>query len=510
MFHPWASLIRVVCPGLLIASPRQYPAMNILLINPPDDTQAMLGAGRELIQKHEPLGLLYVAALARSQGHDVSVIDAHAESLDSARIKARLLAARPDILGFSVLTCNGALVHELGRWAKENLPGTLVVLGNIHASIYASQYLAHGCRDAVVHGEGEEPFLALVEHRRDGRPFGDIPAISFRDPEGRIARTPPDRYLVADLTRLPRPARDLVDMRRYPSNLLSNQLYVGGRHKVSRPMSTSRGCRYGCVYCVVNQKPRFDSAARAVDEMELLEKEFGADHAAITDPCCMDDQQRMLDICAEIRRRRLKIKWGCDARASHITPELVRALAGANCFDLSFGMESGVQRLIDAVHKGLTIEQIIRAVATVKEHSEIRLGGLFMLGLPGETCEDSLETINFAKSLPLDMAQFSLCTPYPGSALFETLRGQGRIDTGLRPEGGLDTSVWKRYSAYISFTSLDPIWVTPEQTPAQLKALQKKAQREFYLRPSQLLRHASRLRPGNIGKALAVLKDAFI
>ena len=244
--------------------------------------------------------------------------------------------------------------------------------------------------------------------------------------------------------------------------------------------------------------------------MELLEKEFGADHAAITDPCCMDDQQRMLDICAEIRRRRLKIKWGCDARASHITPELVRALAGANCFDLSFGMESGVQRLIDAVHKGLTIEQIIRAVATVKEHSEIRLGGLFMLGLPGETCEDSLETINFAKSLPLDMAQFSLCTPYPGSALFETLRGQGRIDTGLRPEGGLDTSVWKRYSAYISFTSLDPIWVTPEQTPAQLKALQKKAQREFYLRPSQLLRHASRLRPGNIGKALAVLKDAFI
>ena len=484
--------------------------MNILLVAPPDETQAMMGAGRELLPKHEPLGLLYVAALARNKGHAVSIIDAYCEALDSAQIKNRLLAARPDILGLSVLTGSGALAYELGRWAKANLPGTLVVLGNIHASVYASQYLAHGCCDAVVHGEGEEPFLALVEHRQDGRPFGDIPAISFQCPDGRIVRTPPDRYLVEDLTRLPGPARDLVDMRRYPSNPLNNQIFVGGRRRISRPMITSRGCRHGCVFCVVNQRPRFDSPARVADEMELLEKEFGAGHAAIMDPCCMEDPERMLAICAEIRRRRLKIKWGCETRASHITPELVRAMSGANCFDLSFGIESGVQRLLDAVHKGITLQQIVRAVAIVKEHSEIRLGGLFMLGLPGETYEDSLQTIRFAKSLPLDIAKFGLCIPYPGSALFETLRGQGSIDTGLRPGGGLDTSVWKRYSRFLSVSDLDPIWVTPEQTPAQLKALQKKAHREFFLRPSQILRHAARLRPGNIGRALRAMKNGFI
>ena len=483
--------------------------MNIVLIYPPDETQAQMGAGRELFQKLEPLGLLYVAALTRSKGHDVSVIDAYAESLDCGEIQKRLLAARPDILGLSVLTGSGALAYELGRWAKTNLPGTLVVLGNIHASVYASQYLAHGCCDAVVHGEGEEPFLALVEHRRDRRPFGDIPAISFQGPDGRIVRTPPDRYLVEDLTRLPRPARDLVDMHRYPSSPLSNQIFVGGPHKMSRPMFTSRGCRHGCVFCVVNQRPRFDSPARVVDEMELLEKEFGADHTAITDHCCMDDHERMLAICAEIRRRRLKIKWGCDTRASHITPELVRAMSGANCFDLSFGIETGVQRLMDAIHKGLTLPQVVRAVALVKENSDIRLGGLFMLGLPGETYEDSLETIRFAKSLPLEVAQFALCVPYPGSTLFETLRSQGRIDTGLRPDGRLDTSVWKRYATYLSFSDLDPIWVTPEQTPDQLKALQKKAHREFYMRPSQILRHATRLRPGNVGKALRALKNVL-
>ena len=79
----------------------------------------------------------------------------------------------------------------------------------------------------------------------------------------------------------------------------------------------------------------------------------------------------------------------------------------------------------------------------------------------------------------------------------------------MRPDGRLDTSVWKRYATYLSFSDLDPIWVTPEQTPDQLKALQKKAHREFYMRPSQILRHATRLRPGNVGKALRALKNVL-
>ena len=485
--------------------------MNILLIHPPDEMEAMLGVGREFVQKYEPLGLLYIAALALQRGHEVRVIDAHAEGVDCEAIKKKIAELRPAIIGFSVLTCSGGLVYELGLWVKTHLPQALVVFGNVHASVYARQYLENGCCDVVVHGEGEYPFLKIIEHRQGGCALGDIPGISFKDDDGRVSHTSPKTSLVEDLSLIPRPARELVDRSLYRLDTISNQLYVGkSRSSASKTMSTSRGCWYKCTFCVVNQRPRFNDPMNVVDEMEYLEKEYGAGYTLIIDPLCMYDAERMFKICDEIKKRRLTIKWGCDARVSCITPEIIRAMDSANCYDLSFGIESGVQRLLNNVKKGTTLPQVAKAVGIVRDNSDIQIGGLFILGLPGETPDDSLQTIRFATSLPLDMAQFSLCTPYPGSALFETLRDSGELDTGVRPDGSVDVSVWKRYSAYASFTDIEPIWVTPEQTPRGLKKLQKKAQRDFYLRPSQILKHMGRVRPGNIVKVAQIFKEAFV
>ena len=107
------------------------------------------------------------------------------------------------------------------------------------------------------------------------------------------------------------------------------------------------------------------------------------------------------------------------------------------------------------------------------------------------------------------MAQFSILCPYPGSPLFDDLRAKGLIDDGLRPDGSVDRSVWRRYSSYIIFTDNDPIWVTPEQTADGLKELQRRAQREFYLRPAQILRHIGRVRPGNFLKVLRIAWRGF-
>ncbi len=479
--------------------------MRILLIQPPDEMEAMLGLGKEFVQKYEPLGLLYIGACALREGHEVFLMDAHAEGVGPEEVKKRILVLKPDIVGISVLTCSGAAAYELGRWIKETLADAFVVFGNVHASVYAEAYLRHGCCDVVVHGEGEGPFLNLIEHRQGRRALKDVPAVSFIDEGGGAIRTMPAVSLAQDLRALPPPARRLADRRFYRLDTLGNQLYVGKARGCSKTMSTSRGCWYRCTFCVVNQKPRFNDPVKVVDEMEILEKEHEAEYVLIIDPLCMYDQPRMLRICREIRARRLRLKWGCDARVSCMTPEIVDAMASANCHDLSFGIESGVQRLLNAVKKGTTLPQIGRAVRLVKERSGIRVGGLFILGLPGETREESLETIRFAKSLPLDMAQFSLCTPYPGSALFEKLRAEGKIDAGERPEGGLDVSVWKRYSAYASFTEIEPIWTSPGRSAEELKRLQRQAQREFYLRPSQILKHIGRISPGNAARAARIL-----
>lgn len=483
--------------------------MKVLLINPPDELESLLGNGKDFVQKYEPLGLLYIAALARQNGHDVTVLDCNADNLPLDALQRRVLDVGPDIVGIATLTCNGELVYRLGRWIKENLPRTFVALGNVHAGVFAKEYLKNGCCDAVVHGEGDHTFQALIEHRAGARGLGDIPGISFVDRDGRVRQTSA-ATLVEDLSGLPIPARDLVDQRHYGLTPVSNQLYVPKGNAVSKTMSTSRGCKFHCTYCVVNQRPRFSAPKAVVDEMELLEKEYGASYVLVIDPLCMADQPRMFDICAEIRRRKLTIKWGCDARVSCVRPDLIRAMDAANCYDLSFGIESGVQRLLNNVRKGTSLPLIRNAIGVVKKNSKIRIGGLFILGLPGETMEDSLETIRFAKELPLDMAQFSILTPYPGSAIFDELAQKGEIDTGVRPDGTLDTAVWKRYSAYISFTENEPIWVTPGLTPKQLTALQKRAQREFYLRPSQILKHLERVKAENVFQMIRLSLDAFV
>jgi anaerobic magnesium-protoporphyrin IX monomethyl ester cyclase len=483
--------------------------MKVLLINPPDELESMFGSGKVFVQRYEPLGLLYIAAVAEAAGHAVEVIDAHAEELDMADIKRRIAAADPEVVGISTLTCSGAIVSDLGRWLKQTRPATMVVLGNIHAAVFAKTYLSQGCCDAVVHGEGEYPFRQLLEVAAGTRRLAEVDSVSYlHDGSFRGAQS---EAFVHDLTKLPRPARHLVDQRLYKLSEISNQSYVSEGGKTAKTMTTSRGCPFRCRFCVVHRcaTPRYDSPERVVDELELLEKEHNAGYVYIMDPLFMGNRQRTLDICSEIRRRGLSIRWGCDANVNYINSELVEAMAAANCYELSLGIESGVQRMLDAVNKKVTPQRVSEAVATIRRHSKIKIEGLFILGLPGETRAEAEQTIRFAIRLGLDMAQFSILCPYPGSPLFEELVERGEIDSGLRPDGGVDTSVWHRYSSYICFTDMEPIWTPETLSTKVLRDLQKKALRKFYLRPSQVWRQARRVRLNNVGQMIRVALDGF-
>ena len=484
--------------------------MRVLLINPPDEMEAMFGVGKGLVQKYEPLGLLYIAAVARDAGHDVTVIDAYAEELVLETLQQRIRDVAPEVIGLSTLTCNGAMVYELGRWIHDELPGVFVVLGNIHASVYAPQYLESGAADAVVHGEGEYAFRSIVEHLEAGtRDLSDVDAVSFLK-DGAVVQTSA-WCVVPDLAPLPRPARDLVDQRLYRLTELSNQNYITEPGKQAKTIVTSRGCFYRCRFCVVHHgmRPRYDDAMRVVDELEMLQDEYDTGYVYIQDPLFMGDRRRVVDIASEIIRRGLTIKWGCDANVNHMTPEIIRAMDDANCYELSLGIESGVQRCLDAVGKKITPDKVRRAVKMIRANSDIFIEGLFILGIPGETRAEALETIRFATSLGLDMAQFSIMTPYPGSPLFDELAARGELDTGIRADGGLDPSVWKRYSSYIMFTDNEPIWVTPTMDWKELQALQKKALRDFYLRPRQVLRQLKRLRPSNLVQTAKIALKGF-
>lgn len=471
--------------------------MKILLVNPPDDLNAFLGEGKNLVMPYEPLGLLYIAAVVRQAGYAVAVLDAHAEELSVEQTLDHIANHAPDLVGFTTFTSNGGLVYQLGREMKKRHPHIHVVLGNVHADVYARQYLKNGCCDFVVHGEGEWTFLALVRALERGETnFETVPGISFLR-HGEQVRTPAIAF-IQNLDEVPPPARDLVNPHHYEIPEFNN-LSVKGK-VVGKHMFTSRGCPFRCTFCVVHHgsKPRYHAVSRVVDEMEALIRDFGANYIFFMDSLFISNKQRVMEICREILRRGINIRWGCEAHVRFIDEELVRAMDAAGCNDMAFGIESGVQQSLDNVRKGIKLDKVEEAIRVVKQHSDIHVVGLFILGLPGETEAEVNQTIAFSKRLPLDTAQFTILVPYPGSPLFDELAAKGEIDTGIREGDRLDPDVWLRYSAYISYTDRQPIWVTPGLTGPQLKRLQKLAVRQFYFRPRQLLDQVKRIRLSQI------------
>ncbi|MBF0610131.1 MAG: cobalamin-dependent protein [Magnetococcales bacterium] len=467
--------------------------MKVLLINPPDDLAAFLGEGKNLVHPYEPLGLLYVAAVAREAGFSVTVLDANAEGLDLEQTLTNILAQQPDVVGFTTFTSNGGIVYHLGKRLKQALPSAWVVFGNVHAGVYAEQYLKCQCCDFVIHGEGEWSFLALLKALQQEKPdFSAIPNLSYLQNGTHVSTS--TFGFVDRLDEIPMPARDLVKRELYKTPLFNN-LAADGK-VIAKHMFTSRGCPFRCTFCVVHHgaKPRYNGVTQVVDEMEMLIREYQANYIFFMDSLFISNKQRVMAICDEIRRRNIQVRWGCEGHVRFIDEELVRAMDLAGCHDMAFGIESGVQRLLDNIRKGIKLERVEEAIRIVRACSDIQLSGLFILGLPGETEEDTLQTIAFAKRLPLDTAQFSLLVPYPGSPLFRELAQKGELDTAIRENDTLAPEVWMRYCGYISYTDRQPIWVTPSMTGPQLKRLQKRAVREFYFRPRQFWHQAKRLR----------------
>ncbi|MFA5176841.1 MAG: radical SAM protein [Candidatus Omnitrophota bacterium] len=485
--------------------------MKILLINPPGDLERFLGKGRNFVPSFEPLGLLYISAVCKKYGYAVNVLDAAAQKLDLEEIKKIIARERPEVVGLTSFISNGGLIYELGRWIKSEYPGITVVFGNIQASVYAESYLRNNCCDIVVHGEGEYVFLKILENiKQGGRNLSDIPSISFLYNNEFVTTAGP--AVVEDLSLLPLPDRDALKQELYNISALSNMPYIGNKNRVAKHMLTSRGCLFSCSFCVVHNKKgqRCNSLAQVLNEIELLINKYRAEYIFFMDPLFISNKERVMNICREIKKRKLFFKWGCEGHINFVDRELIAEMESAGCHDIAFGIESGAQRLLDNVKKGTKIDKIKSAINLIKKNTRIKVSGLFILGLPGETYADSLCTIKFAKELPLDMAQFSICVPYPGSPIFYELRNKGQIDTGIRANGALDTSVWLRYSAYISFTPNEPIWVTPDLTPELLRKLQQKALREFYFRPAQIYNNLKRVNFANLWSSAVTFKDMLL
>ena len=380
--------------------------MNILLINPaPTGTLKATGV------LFPPLGLLYVAAYAEKQGHQVVVRD-----LAVRRKKEKIDFKKFDLVGISTDTTRHRQALQLGGKAKAS--GCTVVMGGPHPGYVDEEILSTKRVDFIVRGEGEVTFSELVAalEKKNGQ-FDSILGISFFS-NGELVRTPP-RPFIEDLDSLPLPARHLIHIDDY------QRTKIGGRPIT--PMITSRGCPYQCVFCASSHfwgtRMRVRSVASVLKELEEVYHRYRFNAVAFVDDTFNLIPKRVIEICHGIVEKKLDLWWWCLSRIDLLlrNEEMVKEMVKAGAKSVFIGVESSSPRTLEELRKGIHVEETVRTVEMLKQNG-LEIHASYILGGLHDTVKTIHDTIRFAKRLDTNVAQFAILTPYPGTAIYQQVK----------------------------------------------------------------------------------------
>ncbi len=421
------------------------------------------------------------------------ILDQFAESLPMDRIVGYIEQFSPDLIGYSVTTPNYSASIELSREIKKKFPQIHSVMGGYHPSVCPEQTLSCESVDFVIRDEGEQSLLALCEALNSRRKrYDNIPNLSFKTTAGQNHN---EKASNVNVNELPFPAYDLLPMRIY-----SSPSYTKFASPVYQ-MIASRGCPYSCKYCInagynVAGKYRRRHISSVLDEMEHLVSKYDAKQIQFWDPIFPLGKKNALEFCQELRNRGLhrKIVWNSTTRAELLDQETIEAMVHSGCKGVGFGIESGVPELLKSVNKKFNFDKI-RDICRIARKSGLVVSAGFIIGFPGETKKMTQQTIDFAKSLDLHYAQFSIMIPYPGTPLYHDLKEKGEIpDT--------DEGEFIRYNQNIGMTDVEPIYVPKGRSAQELKSSQRRAYRDFYFRPRMVRMHLPHVKLTTLGQKI--------
>jgi len=458
---------------------------NILLIVPPMKKREIFARGAEATASYSPpLGLGYIAAYLREHGHTCEIYDGVVQPKDLQALCKYALSF--EIVGISVGTAYflraAEFLHMLQNYA--NRPPILV--GGVHATTLPETLLVGGA-DVAILGEGEYTSLELVEALTGQRhPLLDksaldgIAGIAFlNDSSGDLVKTK-RRQPIADLDAIPLPARDLLPMHMYGTSIARSTATP------SHSMLTSRGCNGICSFChhaLFGKTIRRFSPARVVEEFFILRDVYKAKSVALWDDNFIEEAAYAREVLEQLIARKFRIPISIEARADAVSQPVLQLFKKAGGDYIAIGFESGSQRILDSMKKNLTLDQMREAVAMAKE-AGLKIRGYFMMGMPTETYDDIRLTIQFAKSLDIDVASFKFMVPFPGTRDYIRAQKSGRFDPHF---------YMKDIISEFNFLKT-PIYVPEGMTPEGLLAIHKSAYSQFYFRPSVIAKKLAEIR----------------
>ena len=385
---------------------------RIALVNPPPPVGAFVHYQSPLI------GIAYIAAVLEKNGYEVTVIDCPPLKITYEDLKREIASLKPDIVGITSVTVTFSSAAQAARVIKESFPQALIVMGGPHVTVLDEQILSeHPEVDIIVRGEGEQTMLELADmvSRPDIKNLTEVEGITFRK-NGKIVRNK-DRDFIQNLDELPFPAYKYFPLNKYT--------FFG---KLLLPIITSRGCAFNCTFCLAPRMAgkgfRARSPKNVVDELEWSRDRYKPDAFTFHDETFTHDKKRVIEICEEIENRNIGLPWDCSTRVDRISPELLAKMREANCKLVSFGVESGSQKILNAMKKATTVELNERAIKWVKD-AGISVTISVIIGYPGETPETLQQTLDFIRRTKPDDVHMSLATPYPGIELGNLMKELG-------------------------------------------------------------------------------------
>lgn len=368
-----------------------------------------------------PLGLASISAFLSSHNIENDIVDCYAHPASGDLIVDYLKKQRPGFIGFSCTTSSFFDGVRLAKIAKEIVPEIKVVFGGVHVSAVKEEVLEnYSCIDFCIVGEGEESLKELILSAQDQ--LSKVLGLVYRDGETTPLFTGYRKDLL-DLDSLPFPAYD--KLAGYPK---AYKLPIFNYPKTPNGSCiSSRGCPYACSYCdrsVFKRTFRHNSAEYLHKHVLYLNQTFGIRHINFYDDQFTFKRQRVIDFCEKMISEPIKITFNCAARAEHLDIELLHKMKAAGCWMISLGIETGDEDLL-ARHRQNPDLQMMREKIDLIKKAGIRVKGLLMMGLPGETVASIMKSREYVYSLPIDDFNLAKFTPFPGSPIYKKIKGEG-------------------------------------------------------------------------------------
>jgi radical SAM superfamily enzyme YgiQ (UPF0313 family) len=452
--------------------------MKILQLNPPAVNGVRIVREGRCMQRQEawgtawaPLSLAIIASVLRGEGFDVLLKDCPNEDIDVEDLKQYLSRERPDLM--MVNTSTPSIDGDLGmaRIAKDIDENLITVFFGIHVTALAGRILEENPEVRhIVSGEPEHVLRDFAIAARSGKSFRDVRGLVLRE-EGRVVHNAPMPY-IGNLDEIPFPAWDLVNIPYYRLPITNRPFVL---------VLISRGCPYPCKFCTAatlyGKQTRLRSPRRIVEEIKYVRDTFGVTDFLFWSENSISDREHMIEISNGLAREVPGVRWVCNGRVDMVDAELLSAMKRGGCWMIGYGVESGIQRVLDLMRKKARVQETERAVALTRQ-AGIEVTAHVIIGYPGETREEILSTQKLLKRLDVDYIQVYCSVPFPGAPIYEEAVRNGYVNS-------LDWTRFEQNSSVID---------TPQLSGEEVMELRQKIIKDFYLNPRKVGRTLLKVR----------------